>query len=147
MFKHVLVASDGSERASKALAAALNIASESAGTRVTAVMVVPDYTTRDVIDVVLTDGPSFDAVRSVLAAKGRQRLDEILSHVAGSERIERCIAVGDSPYVEIISTAERLQCDLIVMASRGRGAAKSALLGSQTVHVLSMSKVAVLVVK
>jgi len=47
----------------------------------------------------------------------------------------------------IVDVAETLQCDLIVIGSRGLGVFKSILLGSQTQKVISMSKCPVLVVK
>ena len=49
-------------------------------------------------------------------------------------------------YDAILQAAERLDCDLIVMASRGRSPMAGALLGSQTQHVIAGAKVPVLVV-
>lgn len=146
MFKHILVATDGSARADHAVATALQLA-RSSGARISALLVMPDYTTLDVAEVVFKDGPSFDELRANLATEGRRRLDVRLDRIEGAERIERVVAVGDDAYVEIVRAAERLHCDLIVMGSRGRGAMKSALLGSQTMHVLSLAPVPVLVVK
>ena len=147
MFKHILVATDGSQRADKAIATALQLARTCGDTRVTALMVVPDYTTLDVMEVVFKDGPSFDDVRKSFAAEARRRLDVVLQQHEAADAVERSVVVGDFPYDEIVKTAERLHCDLIVMAARGRGAMKSALLGSQTSHVLSLAAVPVLVVK
>lgn len=147
MFKHILVATDGSSRADKAIAAALQLARTCGEPSVTALMVVPDYTTMDVVEVVFKNGPRFEDLRESFAAEGRRRLDEALRKHAGAERIERLVAVGDAPYTEIVKTAERLGCDLIVIAARGRGAVKSALLGSQASHVLSLATVPVLMVK
>jgi len=53
----------------------------------------------------------------------------------------------DAPYQAIIRTAESERCDLIVMASHGRGGVSALLLGSETMKVLSHSKIPVLVVR
>jgi nucleotide-binding universal stress UspA family protein len=147
MFRHILVATDGSERADKAVATALQLARTCGGTRVTALMVVPDYNTLDVMEVVFKNGPSLEEVRESFAAEARRRLEVVLQQHGALGDVEPVVAVGDFAYDEIIKTAERLQCDLIVMAARGRGAMKSALLGSQTSHVLSLAHVPVLVVR
>lgn len=148
MFKHILVATDGSPRADKAIAAALQLAATcGADTQVSALMVVPDYTSLEFTEVGLMNGPSLDALRKSFAAEARRRLDAALAAHDGTRRIERVVAVNDTPYDEILKAAERLRCDLIVMAARGRGPLASALLGSQTSRVLSEAHVPVLVVK
>lgn len=148
MFKHILVATDGSALADKAVAAALRLSAACGAPRVTALMVVPDYGTHDVVGAVFSNGPGLDTLRGQLAQGGRERLQEILQRqVPAKARVEPRVAVSDYPYEEIVRHAESEGCDLIVMASRGRGAAASALLGSQTSHVLSLAKVPVLVVK
>ena len=146
MFKHILVATDGSERADKAVSTALALAG-TCGAAVSVLLVVPDYTTYEFAEVVFTNGPPFDQLRKSLAEAGRKRLDVLLEPHGGRQRIDAQVAVGDFAHEEIVKQAERLQCDLIVMASRGRGALKSVLLGSQTVQVLAASPVPVLVVK
>jgi nucleotide-binding universal stress UspA family protein len=143
MFEHILVATDGSEIADKAVSLALRLAGHG---RVTALMVVPDYGTADIVKVVFTNGPDPDQLRKDLAQAGRRTLDDVLARQgAQARRVERLVAVSDYPYQEIVDTAEREKCDLIVMASRGGNALKSALLGSQTLRVLSLAKVPVLV--
>ena len=53
----------------------------------------------------------------------------------------------DAPYQAIIRTAESQRCDVIVMASHGRGGVSALLLGSETMKVLAHSKIPVLVVR
>jgi nucleotide-binding universal stress UspA family protein len=57
------------------------------------------------------------------------------------------VVVGDHPYEEIIRQAEKRKCDLIIMASHGHKGLNAVLLGSETVKVLTHSKVPVLVVR
>lgn len=61
--------------------------------------------------------------------------------------VESLVVVGDQPYEEIINQAEKLKCDLIVMASHGHMGLNAVLLGSETVKVLTHSKIPVLVVR
>src|SRR5262249_27541748 len=51
----------------------------------------------------------------------------------------------DHPYQAIVEAATNEHCDLIVMASHGRGGLSSIVLGSQTVKVLTHSTIPVLV--
>jgi nucleotide-binding universal stress UspA family protein len=143
MFNHILIATDGSEPADKAVALALRIAGKA---RLTAMMVVPDYDTVDLAWATFTDGPDPQGIRDQLQAAGRKRLEVALrAHDPRSHRIERLVAVSDRPYQAIVDTAKRDDCDLIVMAPRGRGMLSSALLGSQTARVMTLSSVPVLV--
>jgi nucleotide-binding universal stress UspA family protein len=52
---------------------------------------------------------------------------------------------GEHPFQAIIDTAASKGCDLIVMACHGRRGIASLLLGSETVKVLTHSKIPVLV--
>ena len=56
------------------------------------------------------------------------------------------LALGNLP-TEILKAAQEQRCDLICMASHGRGEVASALLGNVTQKVLAHSKVPVLVVR
>jgi nucleotide-binding universal stress UspA family protein len=51
----------------------------------------------------------------------------------------------EHPYQAIIDTAKSKGCDLVVMASHGRRGVAAIVLGSETVKVLTHSKIPVLV--
>ncbi len=86
-------------------------------------------------------------------AGGRERLDAVLKrHDLASVVLEfvvlECqVAVADAPCERTLEQAAQGACGLIVRASRGRGAVASALLGSQTLHVLKHAHGPVMVVK
>jgi len=147
MFKHILVATDGSLLAAKAVVCAIALAS-SCGARVTALMVVPDYNAMEYASTVIKDGESGAQLRLQLASEGQRRLDEALAFLdfKGVE-LDRQVRVSDVPHDQILACATDLRCDLIVMAPRGRGALASALLGSQSLRVLSDARVPVLLVR
>lgn len=143
MFKHILVATDGSPQAAKAVELALQVAGKS---RVTALMVVRDYDTMDLALATFTNGPNPAGLRDHLQAAAKTKLDDALrAHDPEGRRIERLVAVNDRPSEQIVETAARQACDLVVMGTRGRSALSSAMLGSQTMRVLALSSVPVLV--
>ena len=53
---------------------------------------------------------------------------------------------GEVPHRAIVAAADRLNCDLIVMASHGRRGVQRMLLGSQTQKVLLLARQPVLVI-
>jgi len=143
MFKHILVATDGSTLADKAVSCALQM---DLTARLSALLVMPDYDLAGFARATFTNGPDAAGLRRHLAAEGRKQLDTALArHGPAAQRIERLVAVNDRPYAEIVETATRERCDLIVMARHGHGPVVAALLGSQTARVLALSSVPVLV--
>lgn len=147
MFKHILIATDGSALAAKAVATALTLGRH-CGARITALMVVPDYGAPDYVGAVMCEGCTQEELRQRLAVQGLGRLEASLQELRVADyEVARKVVVDDLPYARIIEQARTLGCDLIVMASHGHGALKSALLGSQTLAVLTGSSVPVLVVR
>ena len=144
MFRHILVAVDGSAAAAQALALADRIAGDAC---LSALTVVPDYTTADFARAVFLNRPDVHDLRDALADQGHRLLDAARAHRGPNARpMHRLVAVSDDPASEIVEAAQREGCDLIVMGSRGRGRMASALLGSQVQRVLATAKVPVLVV-
>jgi nucleotide-binding universal stress UspA family protein len=149
MFKHVLVATDGSELADRALELAMGLGVD---TRVTALMVVPDYGMAAYTRMTFGTGLDVEGLRRRIVEAGEAELGAALARVRPNSplrpgRVESRVLIGDLPYQTIIDTAEQEGCDLIVMASRGRGGLASAFLGSQTLRVLALTKVPVLVAR
>jgi len=60
---------------------------------------------------------------------------------------ECVVGVNDTIYEEIISTAEKNNCELIIMASHGHAGVAGLLLGSETAKVLTHTKLPVLVLR
>ena len=146
MFKHILIAVDGSHHSDKAISLALRAAEGSPAARLSALLVVPDYGVADYAKATFVMPPNAPSLREVLSAQGRDRLTRLLARYGEpAERIVALVRIGDRPFEAIVETAAAEHCDLIVMASRGHGAVAGALLGSQTQRVLSLAKVPVLV--
>jgi nucleotide-binding universal stress UspA family protein len=147
MFKHILLPTDGSPVSDKAIKRGIEFAKKIKA-RVTALHVVPDF--RFIAEEGIT--PLNPVLKKRFQDEGRARAMKILEAVAKRARARgvRCAtlsAMSDLPYQEIVATARRQKCDLIMMASHGRRGLSSLLLGSETSKVLIHSRVPVLVVR
>jgi nucleotide-binding universal stress UspA family protein len=143
MFRHILIPTDGSELAEKAIHYGVTLAKEQ-GARITALTVIKPFHVVTLEPGMLTDTPA--AYTQHLAERARTYLD-VVSKAAKAAGIT-CDTVSlehEHPYQGIIESARNRECDLIVMASHGRSGVAAIVLGSQTVKVLTHSKVPVLV--
>ena len=130
MYKHILIATDGSELSQKAVEHGLSLAALT-GATVTALKVVPHYPRSYFEGGLPTDAGD------IIRAKGEARGVTVQSIVTKSDLIAEAV----------ISAAKEHQCDLIVMASHGRKGLTRLLLGSETQHVLTHSHIPVLVLR
>ena len=147
MFKHILLPTDGSPVSDKAVKRGIEFAKK-IGARVTALHVVSAF--RFMADEgVMVLNPT---LRKRFEDEGKARGKEILDAVAKRARAKgvRCATVcvsGDQAFHEIVATARRSKCDLIMMASHGRRGVSALVLGSETQKVLAHSSIPVLVVR
>ena len=143
MFKHVLLPTDGSKLSDKSVRQGIRLA-KTMQARVTALHVIPKYHT------FTYQSDMLETTREDYNRASEKRAEEFLRHVkrvaagAGVE-CETMHATSDQPFKEIIRTAEKKDCDLILMASHGRKGIEGLLLGSETQKVLTHSKTPVLV--
>lgn len=146
MFKHILIATDGSELADKAVAQGLALA-KALNAKATAVTVTEpwDALSMAAIAEAQVRNPIDDYEARMAAAASR-----ILSSVG--EKAKQldvpCAALhvkDRQPAEGIIETAQAQMCGLIVMASHGRRGLARLLIGSQANRVVTLSPVPVLV--
>jgi nucleotide-binding universal stress UspA family protein len=143
MYRHLLLATDGSELAQKAVEQGLALA-KALQARVTAVTVtdpMPLMVSGDASFVV----PLQEYDKAALAHAAR--ILDAVAAAAGSAAV-RCeiVHVKDRLAAQgILDTAKEKGADLIVMASHGRRGLSKLLLGSQATEVVSQSSVPVLV--
>ena len=148
MYRHILMATDGSERASKGVQHGLALAG-SLQARATVLTVSEPISTGfdDALgwSAVATSLPDFQKAREDAA---RKVLDAVTVQAQQAGVTPQLLHVADRYAAEaIVDTAEREGCDLIVMASHGRRALGHLLLGSQTSEVLARCGVPVLVIR
>lgn len=141
MYRHILVPTDGTPLSAAAVKKAVSLA-KSVGAKVTALTVVHRLP-------VLGLGGSYaymDEFWRDAHAEADRRLGE--AEEAAKRDGVPCdvVKVEDrQPYEAIIEAAEARGCDLIVMASHGRRGLSALVIGSETMKVLTYSKLPVLV--
>jgi nucleotide-binding universal stress UspA family protein len=144
VYKKLLIATDGSELAGKAVYHGLRLAkqlnAEAAIIRVTPQLAVYVAEWGHI--------PAPQEIREQVAHSVREHLQAV-SRIAGEIGVasETLHVEDDRAWHAIIEAARGKGCDLIVMASHGRGAVSAAFLGSETQKVLSHSSIPVLVVR
>ena len=142
MYKHILLPTDGSELSKAAMNHGIELA-KAIGARVTA-MVVSTPLTSLVVDPSRVSG-ALEQYKALVAEQTAKYLDNIRNNagMAGVDCVTMCIE-HDKPYEAIVDTAKNNGCDLVVMASHGlRGV--SAILGSETLKVLTHTSIPILV--
>jgi nucleotide-binding universal stress UspA family protein len=144
MYKHILIATDGSQRSERAIADGVSLA-VALGARVTFVTVTVPLHTTDPKPVAYIPG-SEDFVREYLHGQANAIL-AAAENIAAEQGMtcDTARVNHDHPYQAIIETAEAKGCDLIVMASHGRRGVVALILGSETTKVLTHSHIPVLV--
>jgi nucleotide-binding universal stress UspA family protein len=143
MYTNILIPTDGSELAGKAVEHGIALAKR-IGAKVTVVTVLPPFHTFTTDAQMIEDTPAQYKVRM---QKQAEKILGAVTHAAQAAGVA-CEAVQvehEHPYRAIIDTAGSKGCDLIVMASHGRHGISAIVLGSETVKVLTHCKIPVLV--
>jgi nucleotide-binding universal stress UspA family protein len=143
MYINILMPTDGSELAGKAVQHGIALA-ERINAKTTALMVLPPFHTFTTNTQMIEDTPA------QYKARMQKHAEKTLSAVAdAAQRVgvacETVQVEHEHPYQAIIDTAGSKGCDLIVMASHGRHGFSAIVLGSETVKVLTHCKIPVLV--
>lgn len=149
MYKHILVATDGSELANKGLEHAVALAKE-LNAKVTIVTVTDLFPTYGIVVApgLSTTPEIFEEYRESMGDQAKTIVQQAISAARDSGVTADGLHIeNQSPAVGIVEAAEAQAADLIVIASHGRRGMNKLLLGSQAAEVLSLSKVPVLVVK
>jgi nucleotide-binding universal stress UspA family protein len=142
MYQHILIPTDGSELAGHGVTNGLALA-KSVGAKVTVIMVQEAFNWHAAeyagIGEIARHG---EEMKKFVASE----LDRVAN--AAREAGVPCDTIQvehAQPYRGIIAAATNRGCDLIVMASHGRGGLSAVVLGSVTNKVLTHTKIPVLV--
>ena len=149
MYKHILIATDGSQLADRALAHGLALAKEVKAS-VTVVTVTQLWSAFDMAHKARQDRDRnpMQHFEEMAAASAKAILDTAVQKAKTAGVACEVVHVPDQhPAEGIIASVEKQGCDLIVMGSHGRRAMGRLLLGSQVNEVLAHSKVPALVVR
>ena len=146
MYKHILIPTDGSETAEKAVEAGIEFARE-AKAKVTWFTALPEYE--------LPSQAAILAHHPVVTPdeherRSRDKAEQIFAGIkaqaaAAGIEFDTDFVQSDRPYEAIIDAAKRHGCDLIFMASHGRKGISGLVYGSETKEVLTHSTIPTLV--
>jgi nucleotide-binding universal stress UspA family protein len=148
MYKHILIATDGSELAGRALEHGLALAKK-VNASVTLVTVTEQWSPFDMAH------KAREGVSEPTRQFEKMAADSANAILTSAEQYAKKAGVDcdrvhipdQNPADGIVAVAENKRCDLIVMASHGRRAVKRMLLGSHVSEVLARSAVPALVVR
>lgn len=148
MYKHVLIATDGSELATRALEHGLDLAKRD-GARGTVVTVTEPWSALELAHEARLRHPDPVGQFEALAAAAAKRvLDEAAQRAKAHGVSCEFVHVKDQhPAEGIVAIAKEKGCDLIVMGSHGRRGVSRLLLGSQAHEVLTHCTVPALIVR
>jgi len=143
MYKHILIATDGSELSKLALQEGIALA-KALDARVTVITVRTPFHVFTADPVMIAD--TAEQYQRHSAALANQYLDAAKSIAAKAGVACDLVHVEhEHPYQAIIDTAQNRGCDVIQMASHGRRGMSAMVLGSETLKVLTHSAVPVIV--
>ena len=143
MYKHLLIATDGSELAQKAVVHGSALA-KALGAAMTIVNVTEPWAAVVYGEYAVAYPPG-EYDKSAAAEAERVLTAAASTASAAGVRCETLHVKDQFPAEGIIQAAKDKGCDLIVMASHGRRGLTRLLLGSQAVGVVSASAVPVLI--
>lgn len=141
MYKHILIPTDGSELAEKAVANGIEFARE-AGARVTLFTAVPEYRAP-------SESEIWGKRVQSLEDYARQSHDSAVRALAHGATLARTAGVEfDTDYAEsnhpahaIVAAARKHGCDAVFMASHGRSGLARLVHGSETYDVINASEI------
>lgn len=148
MYRHILIATDGSELADKGVEHGFALA-QALGAKVTILSVTEPISWR-VRQAALNAGVEDPAGRydQTIDEEMRKQFASIGEQAkAKGVVVEYTHEVDEHPAEAIVRLAERETCDLIVMSSHGRRGVRRFILGSQTAEVVTHTTIPVLVIR
>ncbi|RDK07497.1 universal stress protein [Cupriavidus lacunae] len=141
MFKHILLATDGSELSKMAMEAAIGFV-KAGGVRLTVYTCMEEYP-------YVASGDAGHPRRKAFEEQEAERASAVLEEVVAAAKAAGVTCETDMtttvPYRGIIDAAARHGCDVIFMASHGRRGLEGLLVGSETQKVLTHCRIPVLV--
>ena len=145
MFKHILIPTDGSEVAAKAIAAGVGLAAEM-GASVTAFYAIEPPPSHLYGGGAVANPKLIEEVDKRAREFAQGSLEKVVASAkAAGVKCKTVVGRSVLPYRGIIDAAEKGRCDAIFMASHGRKGLAEMWHGSQTHEVLTHSDIPTLV--
>ena len=144
MYKHILIPTDGSPTADKAVDAGFEFARETRA-KVTLFTAVPEYQLPTEAEVMARRAVSLDEHERRSRDRARAIFDAAVRRAGAGIEVGTDYSPSDRPFEAIIQAAKRNGCDVIFIGSHGRKGLQELLHGSQTHDVLTHSDIPTLV--
>jgi nucleotide-binding universal stress UspA family protein len=147
MYKHILVATDGSELSQMAVSSGIDLAALT-GADLTIVKIIPHYARSYFEGSMTVSMEDMDGIEQKWTDEAQAVVDADKARAQAKNVQAHAVVVKSDLIAEgIIGAATQCKADLIVMASHGRRGLKRLLLGSETQQVLTHSHTPVLVLR
>ncbi len=149
MYRNILIATDGSDLSERGVEQGLALA-KALGSKAVFVSVTELLPSFGIVAAAewAASPIAFEEYREAVTKAATDILTKAkIKAEAAGVAIETVHVENQSPAQGVVDVARQKGCDLIVIASHGRRGVNKLILGSQAAEVLSLSPVAVLVVK
>jgi nucleotide-binding universal stress UspA family protein len=146
MFKHILLATDGSEASAHAASIAVGLA-RTHGAKLTALYVADPYPYIGVGEVNPMGYQADAAAAQQLASQAHAQVDALCKQGGAAVELQARLVEDVTASSGIVQTAENEGADLIVLGSHGRTGIARLMLGSVATKVVAESHVPVLVAR
>ncbi|MFC4735734.1 universal stress protein [Bacillus daqingensis] len=140
MFKHILLAGDGSKHAMRACEKAAYIASRIEGAHITLIHVVDDLPTR-------TDVMDEEMRPRDIPSHRKKRIESMEHYLQGKEVPYDVKHIFGEPGPAIVREANEHKADLVIIGSRGLNQFQQMVLGSVSHKVAKRAECPVMIVK
>jgi len=144
LFRHILVAIDGSEQSLEAVHMALRITEICPTCQVTVLYVIDKLVLNELVRF---SKRGQKEVEAELEEQGRRYLDLACKEAERRGVAAKCQTRRGDPFEEIVAAANDLRADLIIMGHTGRRGTTRVLIGSVTQRVLDYAPCPVLVMR
>jgi nucleotide-binding universal stress UspA family protein len=145
MFTTILLPTDGSTLADKAVPTAIEFAKLTGG------KIIGIYVVEPLPLTAIADGGvaiDLEIYEEQMQETAQRHIDKLADAArAAGVAFEGVIARSVNPYEEIVEAAIKMNCDIILMASHGRKGLNKFFLGSETQKVLSHTTIPVMVLR
>ena len=140
MYKHILIPTDGSPTAQKAVDAGFEFAGETKA-KVTLFTAMPEYELPTEAEMMARRAISLAEHEARSRVKARAILDAAAARAGEGIHVATDFAFSNRPYEAIIEAAKRNGCDVIFIGSHGRKGLQELWHGSQAHEVLTHSDI------
>ncbi len=145
-YKTIVVPTDGSENAKRALEHALAVADRNQAELIVVHVANIVSAISNFDQTPISGGYVSEQIAEDMEETGKEILNDVVQEIPAGVKVKSVFEVG-SPGPALLAVAKKYNADLIVMGSRGLGPLKGLFMGSVSSYVTSHSTCPVLIIK